>query len=69
MLNFLKKYPMSILLEIIVLNLFSIAGTLKNNGRLEVNKNLCGRWYAMVFTKLSVPQSEIDAFYLSMVKN
>ena len=59
---------MSILLGIIALNLFSIAGTLKNNGRLEVNKNLCGKWYAMVYTKLGVPQSEINAFYLSMAK-
>ena len=59
---------MSILLGIIALSLFSIAGTLKNNGRLEVNKNLCGKWYAMVYTKLGVAQSEIDAFYLSMAK-
>ena len=68
LLNFLKEYPMSILLAIITLNLFSIAVTLKNNGRLEVNKNLCGKWYAMVYTKLFVPQSEIDTFYLSMAK-
>ena len=59
---------MCILLAIISLNLFSISGTLKNNGRLEVNKNLCGKWYAMVYIKLNVPQSEIDAFYLSMAK-
>jgi len=68
LLNFLKKYPMIILLAIFALNLFSNADTLKNNGRLEVNKNLCGKWYSMVSTKLGVPQSEINAFYLSMAK-
>ena len=31
MLNFIKKYPMSILLAIIALNLFSIAGSLREN--------------------------------------
>ena len=37
----LKKYPMSILLAIIAINLFSRAGTLKNNGIAEVNNYLC----------------------------
>ena len=32
--SFLKKYPISILLSIIAINLFSIAGTLKENGKI-----------------------------------
>ena len=32
---------MSILLAIIALNLFSIAGTLKKNGQLDVHKQIC----------------------------
>ena len=51
--SFLKKYPMSILLAIIAVNLFSIAGTLKENGKIlkENGKSLmykeaCARYYA-----------------------
>ena len=43
---------MSILLAIIALNLFSIAGTLKNNGKAEVNKNLCTKFDALAYAKL-----------------
>ena len=50
---FLKKYPMSILLAIIALNLFSIAGTLKDNGKILkdngkslIYKEACARYYA-----------------------
>ena len=41
MLNFLKKYPMSILLAIIALNLFSIAGSLKTSAKLDYKKLVC----------------------------
>ena len=41
MLNFLKKYPMSILLAIIALNLFSIAGSLKSEAELNEMKIIC----------------------------
>ena len=51
--SFLKKYPMSILLAIIAINLFSIAGSLKENGKIlkENGKSLmykeaCARYYA-----------------------
>ena len=50
---FVKKYPMSILLAIIALNLFSIAGTLKENGKILkengkslIYKEACARYYA-----------------------
>ena len=52
-LPFIKKYPMSILLAIIAFNLFSIAGTLKENGKLLkengkllMYKEACARYYA-----------------------
>ena len=41
MLNFLKKYPMSILLAIIALNLFSIAGSLKETAKRNQIELLC----------------------------
>ena len=51
--SFLKKYPMSILLAIIAINLFSIAGTLKENskilkenGKSLIYKEACARYYA-----------------------
>ena len=44
--SFLKKYPMSILLVIIAINLFSIAGRLKENGKSLMYKEACARYYA-----------------------
>ena len=38
---FVKKYPMSILLAIIAINLFSIASSLRTEGYLNMEKNLC----------------------------
>ncbi len=38
---FVKKYPMSILLAIIAINLFSIAGSLRTEANLNNEKNLC----------------------------
>ena len=38
---FVKKYPMSILLAIIAINLFSIARSLRTEGHLNREKNLC----------------------------
>ena len=40
-LSFIKKYPMSILLAIIALNLFSIAGSLKPTAKLDRMKLFC----------------------------
>ncbi|WP_288224986.1 hypothetical protein [uncultured Prochlorococcus sp.] len=37
---------MSILLAIIAINLFSIAGTLKENGKTLMYKEACARYYA-----------------------
>ena len=38
---FVKKYPMSILLAIIAINLFSIASSLRTEAYLNREKNLC----------------------------
>ncbi len=38
---FIKKYPMSILLAIIALNLFSIAGSLKTTAKLDSIRLIC----------------------------
>ena len=38
---FIKKYPMSILLAIIALNLMSIAGSLKTTAKLNYKKLTC----------------------------
>ena len=40
-LTFIKKYPMSILLAIIALNLISIAGSLKTSAKLDYKKLVC----------------------------
>ena len=40
-LPFIKKYPMSILLAIIAINLFSIASSLRTEAYLNMEKNLC----------------------------
>ena len=67
-LPFIEKYPVSILLKIIALNLFSIAGTLKNNGTASVNKNLCTKIYTMFYSKLYKTRNIIDAFKSSIAK-
>ena len=42
----IKKYPMSILLTIIALNLFSIAGSLRETSRMDRITNLCAKYLA-----------------------
>ena len=44
MMNFIKKYPMSILLGIIALNLFSIAGSLNTEAKLNLMKLDCAKY-------------------------
>ena len=43
-LTFIKKYPMSILLAFIALNLFSIAGSLNTEAKLNRIKLDCAKW-------------------------
>ena len=44
--SFIKKYPMSILLAIIALNLFSIGGSLKTEAELNRQKLTCLEFYS-----------------------
>ena len=76
-LAFIKKYPMSILLAIIALNLFSIAGSLKENAKLAYYQEVCARYFAfysygtdeqaesneiITAEKVKVPVELVDAY-------
>ena len=75
--NFLKKYPMTILLAIIAINLFSIAGSLKENAKLSYYREVCARYFAFYSSgtdkqadsneiitakKVKVPVELVDAY-------
>ena len=45
-LSFIKKYPLSILLGIIVINLMTISGHLRVNAKLALCKEACSRYFA-----------------------
>ena len=76
-LNFFKKYPMTIILAIIAINLFSIAGSLKENAKLAYLKEVCARYFAfysygtdeqaesnekITAEKVKVPVKLVDAY-------
>ena len=46
MLDFIKKYPMSILLAIIAINLFSIAGSLRESSKISSHIDICAKFRA-----------------------
>ena len=75
--NFFKKYPMTIILAIIAINLFSIAGSLKENAKLAYLKEVCARYFAfysygtdeqaesneiITAEKVKVPVELVDAY-------
>ena len=45
-LPFIKKYPMSILLGLIVLQLVNISGKLDQSGRYDGDQRACTKWLA-----------------------
>ena len=76
-LNFFKKYPMTIILAIIAINLFSIAGSLKENAKLAYFREVCARYFAfysygtdeqaesneiITAEKVKVPVELVDAY-------
>ena len=67
-LPFIKEYPMSILLAIIALNLFSIADTLKKNGKLDVHKSICVREDAFIYGDNEYTDKEYKAFRRSTAR-
>ena len=75
--NFFKKYPMTIILAIIAINLFSIAGSLKENAKLAYLREVCARYFAfysygtdeqaesnekITAEKVKVPVKLVDAY-------
>ena len=75
--NFFKKYPITILLAIIAINLFSIAGSLKENAKLAYFREVCARYFAfysygtdeqaesneiITAEKVKVPVELVDAY-------
>ncbi len=76
-LNFFKKYPITIILAIIAINLFSIAGSLKENAKLAYFREVCARYFAfysygtdeqaesneiITAEKVKVPVELVDAY-------
>ena len=82
-LSFIKKYHLSILLGIIVINLMTISAHLKSNSKLAFNKEACSRYFAVyaygtdqqaetneykTAKKLKVPVELLDAYCQRIVK-
>ena len=82
-LSFIKKYPVSILLRIIVINLMTISAHLKTNSKLAFNKEACSRYFAFyaygtdqqaeqnelkTAKKLKVPVELVDAYCQRIVR-
>ena len=60
---------MSILLAIIAINLFSISNTLKENGKLERDKQLCARQVAFVRSQAyEKEKKENEEMFLSRIR-
>ena len=53
-LKFLKKYPMTIMLAIIAVNLISIAGSLNTEAKLNQQKLDCIKWSAQIKSDESI---------------
>ena len=82
-LSFIKKYPISILLGIIVINLISISGHLRINSKLALYKEACSRYFSFyaydtdqeadenelkTAKKLKVPVELVDAYCQRIVR-
>tara|TARA_B100000900_G_scaffold318156_1_gene277211 strand:+ start:76 stop:342 length:267 start_codon:yes stop_codon:yes gene_type:complete len=82
-LSFVKKYPISILLGFIVINLISISTNLRDNSKLAFYKEACSRYFAFyaygsdqqaeqnefkTAKKLKVPIELVDAYCQRIVR-
>ena len=80
----IKKYPLSILLGIIVINLMTISAHLRVNSKLAFYKEACSRYFAFyaygtdqqaernevkTAKKLNVPQELVDAYCQRIVRS
>ena len=79
----IKKYPLSILLGIIVINLMTISAHLRVNAKLALYKEACSRYFAFyayatdqqaekkelkTAKKLKVPVELVDAYCQRIVR-
>ena len=82
-LSFIKKYPISILLGIIAINLVSISVNLRDNSKLSYYKEACSRYFAfyaygtdqqakkneqITAKKLNIPTELVDAYCQRIVR-
>ena len=82
-LSFIKKYRLSILLGIIVINLMTISANLRVNSKLAFYKEVCSRYFAFyaygtdqqalknehnAAKKLRIPEELVDAYCQRIVK-
>ena len=82
-LSFIKKYPLIILLGIIVINLMTISSHLKVNSKLANYKESCARYYAFyaygtdeqakknelkTANNLKVPVELVDAYCQGIIR-
>ena len=83
-LSFIKKYPISILLGIIVINLITISAHLRVTSKLAFYKEACSRYFAFyaygtdqqaekkelkTANKLKVPVELVDAYCQRIVRS
>ena len=82
-LSLIKKYHLSILLGIIIVNLMTISAHLRVNSKLALYKEACSRYFAFyayatdleaeknelkTAKKLKVPIELVDAYYQGLVR-
>ena len=82
-LSFIKKYPLSILLGIIVINLITISAHLRVNSTLAFYKQVCSKYFAFyaygtdqqaekkefkTAKKLKIPVELVDAYCQRIVR-
>jgi len=82
-LSFIKKYPISILLGIIVINLITISAHLRFNSKLAFYKEACSRYFAFyaygtnqqaeknefkAARKLNIPKELVDPYCQRIVR-
>tara|TARA_B100000212_G_scaffold326911_1_gene289761 strand:- start:44 stop:310 length:267 start_codon:yes stop_codon:yes gene_type:complete len=82
-LSFIKKYSLSILLGIVVINLMTISANLRVNSKLAFSKEVCSRYFAFyaygtdqealkneqnAAKKLKMPAELVDAYCQRIVR-
>ena len=74
-LPFLKKYPMSILLALIAINLFSIAGSLRTSAKLDKMIITCVKWQQDIISvdkaakMIGISRKDMDDYFCRSLDN